>query len=63
LRSSLDMAGIRSVLLTWLLATTALASPVSRKTGPSIVLDKGTFEGVDTGLNFQFLGIPFTQPV
>jgi acetylcholinesterase len=57
------MADNLLVLLTWLLAVVALADSAARKSQPYVLLDEGTFTGLDAGLNFQFLGIPFTQSV
>lgn len=57
------MAGLVLAVLALLAPAVSLASPTVRSTAPTIILDKGQFVGVDTGLNVQFLGIPFTQSV
>ncbi|EIN05435.1 carotenoid ester lipase [Punctularia strigosozonata HHB-11173 SS5] len=57
------MPSLIYALLLFLIAAPSIANPVGRATAPAVVLDKGTFIGVDKGLNFQFLGLPFTQPV
>ncbi|EIN04660.1 alpha/beta-hydrolase [Punctularia strigosozonata HHB-11173 SS5] len=57
------MTGLVFAVLALLASAVSLASPTVRSTAPTVVLDRGTFVGVDTGLNFQFLGIPFAQSV